>query len=327
MRITSTSTTTSVFILVFCLSAWAKPQEAVVIVPVTDVWSRPLAPGTTGNDAWRETQVLFGEKVLIHESSGAWVRIEATEQPEFTHNNKWEGYPGWVGRDTVEKTKVTYVATLCDDEVPVKSTPQGNANFYLPMGSKVDSVHQPENSWGPFNQVRISKGKKHWIPRGAICARVFGHTDPVVYNRLEVIHRALMFLSKTPYQWGGLTSKGLDCSGLVHLVYRISEQNLTPGFNDRIPRDSHEQWMKAKPIKRNRLHPADLIFSAKADNPKKITHVTIYADNEEIVEAPQTGMAVRKISFQEKYGKSLSEVESGDTVGDRVIYFGTFLTH
>lgn len=92
-----------------------------------------------------------------------------------------------------------------------------------------------------------------------------------------------------------------------------------------IPRDAHEQWMKAKPIKRAALQPADLIFSAKADNPKTITHVALYAGDGLIIEAPQTGMAVRKISFKEKYGKALDEVESGDRVGERIVYFGSYL--
>jgi hypothetical protein len=109
-----------------------------------------------------------------------------------------------------------------------------------------------------------------------------------------------------------------------------------------IPRDAHEQWMKARPIKRAELKPGDLIFSAKAEKPKIITHVTIFAGFEPphpplspgggegvvdglLIEAPQTGMVVRKISFKDKYGKALEAVESGDPVGERVLYFGSFL--
>lgn len=83
--------------------------------------------------------------------------------------------------------------------------------------------------------------------------------------------------------------------------------------------------MKAEKIKRAELKPADLIFSSKIDNPKKITHVALYAGNDQIIEAPQAGMVVRQVSFKEKYGKDFSQVESGDTVGERVIYFGRFL--
>src|SRR5207237_1339432 len=85
----------------------APPQNAVVVVPVADVWSRPLAPGETPSDDLRETQVLYGEKVIIHESSGPWVRIEAVEQPEFTHHNLWEGYPGWILKSSFDQNTKT----------------------------------------------------------------------------------------------------------------------------------------------------------------------------------------------------------------------------
>ena len=225
----------------------AQTQPAVVSVPVADVWSRPLALGEKPADELRETQVLFGEKVLIQESSGPWVRIEAVEQPSFRQHNKWEGYPGWVLKEALNTN------TLAGRSIP----------------PKIDILQFAQDAIG------------------------------------------------TNYLWGGLSKQGYDCSGLVHIAYR----------NDRkkIPRDSHEQWMKARPIKQVDLKPADLIFSAKADNPKKITHVALYAGKDQIIEAPQTGMVVRKISFKEKYGKPLEEVESGDRVGDRVIYFGTYL--
>ena len=67
----------------------------------------------------------------------------------------------------------------------------------------------------------------------------------------------------------------------------------------------------------------DLIFSAKEEQPKKITHVAMYVGHGDIIEAPQMGLSVRKISFKEKYGKDLNEVESGDHVGNRYVYFST----
>jgi hypothetical protein len=227
----------------------AESQPAVVIVPVADVWSRPLTSGEKPADNLRETQVLFGEKVLIHESSGPWILIEAVEQPTFRQHNRWEGYPGWVRANEVSKD----MGLLALEDLP-------------------------------YDKNILASAQK---------------------------------LIGIPYLWGGLSKKGLDCSGLTHISFRAQRVQ--------IPRDAHEQWMKAIPIKRAELKPADLIFSAKADNPKKVTHVALYAGDGQIIEAPQTGMVVRKISFKEKYGKALDEVESGDKVGERVIYFGSYL--
>lgn len=231
------------------LSLAAQPEPAVGVTPVADVWSRPLAAGEKPSDSLRQTQVLFGEKVLIRASSGPWVRIEAVEQPTFRQHHQWEGYPGWM----------------------------------------------LSGQLGPS----LATSGKTW-------------------TSVETLLRFAESIIGTPYRWGGLDSrKGLDCSGLIHLTYRVN--GLT------IPRDAHEQWMKAKPIKRKELKPGDLIFSAKAEDPKKITHVALYAGDGQIIEAPQTGLAVRKIFFREKYGKALEEVESTDRVGERVIYFGSYL--
>lgn len=234
--------------LIAVAQGWTADQAAVVVVPVADVWSRPLAAGEKPTDNLRETQVLYGEKVLIHESSGPWLRIEAVEQPTFRQHNKWEGYPGWINEKSVRTD--------------------------LLIGRAI-----PENT-------------------------------PILQTAQNAIG--------VPYLWGGLSKEGgFDCSGLVHLAYRKNRKQ--------IPRDAHEQWMKATPIKRAELKPADLIFSAKAVNPKTITHVALYAGDGQIIEAPQTGMIVRQVPFKEKYGRDLSAVESGDTVGSRVIYFGTYL--
>jgi gamma-D-glutamyl-L-lysine dipeptidyl-peptidase len=231
--------------------AQSTPKAAVVAVTMTDVWSEPAVSSSTLTDDKRETQVLSGERVLIHESSGPWARIEAIEQPEFTHNQKWEGYPGWVRMDALRPGAVR------------SSHPSGKR-------STADSI----------------------------------------------LKHASEFIG-VPYLWGGLSKAGIDCSGLVHLSFR------TRGLV--VPRDSHEKWMKCKSVMREGLRPGDLIFSAKADNPKKVTHVVFYAGDEQIVEAPQTGMTVRKVSFKEKYGADLVSVRSGERVGDRVVYFGRLL--
>jgi cell wall-associated NlpC family hydrolase len=238
-----------VLCLLACSATWAAPvspaRQAVVIAPVVDVWNAPTDDSSTLTNDNRETQLLFGEKVLIHESSGSWVRIEAVLQPEYSHNNKWEGYPGWI------------------------------ENRFL------------------------------WQPSRA-------------NNFRDALLDAARQMIATEYEWGGMSAgRGIDCSGLVHLAYRVN------GL--KIPRDSHEQWMKATKIKRVDLLPGDLIFSAKADHPEKITHVAMYAGKGRIIEAPQTGLQVRDIAFEAKFGKPLNTVESGQTVGERVIYFGRYL--
>jgi len=241
---------------------YSPPRVMVVAVPVADVRARPARHiGKYVQDPHQETQVLEGEPVIVKERRGRWVRVECPRQPEFTHNNVWEGYPGWVE-----------AALLSDDapERPVTPDPRPEADL-----------------------------------------------------RREILSQASRHLD-SPYLWGGRslhasgyrrTVTGVDCSGLVNWSFlqigRI------------VPRDAHEQFMRARRVEPKRLMPGDLVFLALADRPDRVVHVAFYAGEGRILEAPQSGEAVREMTAVKRFGKELSEFSNGEKVGDRVIYFGT----
>lgn len=302
-------------LLLFCSPLNAARQLATVCVPVANLRSDLSVPRASLSDNKQETQLLFGERVEVMASSGAWKRIAAINQMEYSHNKRWEGYPGWILSKELCTALLPSNATLRDRWSTVLDEPGGEMILRLPMGSEVRVLQQKKDAV----EIDLLNGKTGWIAQPSI-RRL---TDPLPQNLREEILLSGRQLLGDYYVWGGRSPKdslgdvklsGVDCSGLVHLSLTLN--------GIRAPRDAYEQWMKAKPLKRDALQPADLIFSAPIKTPKKVTHVAFFTGNEMLLEAPQTGMPVREISFREKFGKDLSQIESGDTVGERVIYFG-----
>jgi peptidoglycan DL-endopeptidase CwlO len=92
-----------------------------------------------------------------------------------------------------------------------------------------------------------------------------------------------------PYLWGGTDpKKGLDCSGLVQLVYK----NL--GYD--LPRVSYQQATAGRAVTGGLANakPGDILaFNSP------VNHVGIYIGNGKMIEAPRTGLDVRIIDVYE----------------------------
>jgi cell wall-associated NlpC family hydrolase len=208
-------------------------------------------------DALLDTQALKGERVTVDEATPeGWCRgtLEA------------DGYAGWLPANALAAPgpavthKVAVPRTLVFPGPSIKLPPIES----LSLGCRLAIA-------------RIEGGVAVTQSGGYIAAR---HLTPLDAFAPDTVAVAEGFLH-VPYLWGGKTSLGLDCSGLVQIA-------LTAG-GVRCPRDSHMQEAAlGVPLSAARdfsnLRRGDLLFWKG--------HVAIARDAETLIHANALHMAV-----------------------------------
>lgn len=80
--------------------------------------------------------------------------------------------------------------------------------------------------------------------------------------------------------------------------------------------------MEAWPVSPAELRAGDLVFLSDPDSPETARHVAIYLGGGRIIEAPSSGLPVRRLSFHKRFSREIEKVKPGDRILDRVIGFG-----
>ncbi len=90
----------------------------------------------------------------------------------------------------------------------------------------------------------------------------------------------------TRYKMGGLSKKGVDCSGFVYLTFKER-------FGIHIPRSTKLQAETGTQVKRSHLRVGDLVFFKTA---RKVRHVGIYmGDNAFLHASTSRGVMISKL--------------------------------
>lgn len=108
----------------------------------------------------------------------------------------------------------------------------------------------------------------------------------------EVVMYALGLL-ETNYQFGGTNPEaGLDCSGLVMLVYKNA-------LGVSLPRSAAEMASVARPVSKAKLQAGDLVFFKTSE--RSFSHVGIYLGDDKFIHAPSSKGKVRIESLANSY--------------------------
>ena len=84
-----------------------------------------------------------------------------------------------------------------------------------------------------------------------------------------------------PYVYGGSTTRGFDCSGLVQYSYGRAGKN--------VPRTTGQLWSATSTVRRADLQAGDLLFF---NIEGKMSHVGMYIGDQQFVHAPSSGKTV-----------------------------------
>ena len=152
---------------------------------------------------------------------------------------------------------------LClPDVAPVRAEPSDDAERVTELlhGEPV-RVQERRDGWARIVTAYDYPG---WVREEALARR---GGDPVAEARAYL---------GTPYVWGGLTERGIDCSGLVHMAYRR--------LGLLVPRDADQQEAAGTTVPPEDLRPGDLVTYG---DEQETTHVAFWLGEGRILHATQ----------------------------------------
>lgn len=223
-----------------------------------------------------QTQLLYGESVIVEDVVGDWAKIIASSQP--SHKDP-RGYPGWVP-----------LVQLSMREKP-------EARRFVRVTAREAWIS--ELSGEPFLRVSfntvfpcgVPQGKRLrvWTPHGwkLIAASTVTYVDETASQTPLNVGRKFIGL---PYLWGGMSAWGFDCSGFIHNIWKACGVLL--------PRDACEQAETGRPVelKPEEWRQGDLLFFRNNEE-ATISHVGLYVGNGKMLHAPSTGKSVEQIKL------------------------------
>lgn len=200
------------------------------------------------------TQLLFGEhyEVLSASKDKKWLKIRI-------HFDQYEGWIDVKQHHSITKDYFEYI-NRADFKVTTDITTSILYNK-IPLAILMGSII-------PISGSELFKMEEQFAFNGE--SKSLGQKRDAEFLKLT----AKKYLN-APYQWGGKSPFGIDCSGFVQLVFKINGYGLF--------RDAAQQAKQGKPASMKDIQAGDLVFFKGKDD--KIVHVGIFLGDDKIIHA------------------------------------------
>ncbi len=217
------------------------------------------------------SQAIMGTPIKILETKNEWYKIQSPE-----------GYIGWMNSTGLEKISENQYQKwranksrliVSTNESKIYSNPTNNSDIISDIVN--GSILVLEEKTNKYYKVKLPDSTVGFISEDD-CV-LFEEWENKIDNttNTELIKYAKTLLG-TPYLWGGMSTKAMDCSGFTKTVF------FSQGWI--LERDASQQVKSGINIDINKLEsliPGDLLFFGKNNN--KITHVGIYIGNYQFI--------------------------------------------
>lgn len=226
-----------------------------------------------------QTQLLYGEEVLVVEEVENWSQVIIPDQP--TSKNK-TGYPGWVPSSQIIKPSAEWA--LKEGPVAVVTSPKAQLAKRTDIELSFQTILPFLNVEEGQVIVRTPEGLDSLAIENVEIAE--SYVERRKGNGNDIVTAGEKFLD-LPYLWAGMSSYGYDCSGFSYSMCKAN------GYL--IPRDAHDQANSGKDVELSEIEPGDLLFFAYEEGKGSIHHVGIYYGDGKLLHSPNTGKTIEII--------------------------------
>ena len=238
-------------------SNFVEAKNYQVNVPFVDLLGSP--------DGKRNRQLIYGSKVKYFSAAKGWAFIQ----------NTYDNYVGYVPESTIaSETQKTHMVTAPLAHVFMEPNIKSKNIEILPLAARV-SGEVIENG---FLETELG-----WISVSQLKRKTELSKDPVEVSKL---------LQNAPYLWGGNTTLGIDCSGLIQISLLLCGIDC-PGDSDQQMNTLGQNIDIGSPRKKG-----DIIFwkghVAWALNERQILHANAYHMATVIEEANEAIERIKK---------------------------------